>query len=56
MQKAPDYERIQQTLRSGEECLNGDEEVWVQKYLDLADRLLKPGVPLLLKTPLASRR
>jgi len=55
VQKAPDYERIQQTLRSWEECLNGDEEVWVQKYLDLADKLLKPGVPWLLKIPLARR-
>jgi hypothetical protein len=46
MQKAPDYERIQHMLRAAQNSLTS-EELWVQKYLELGDKALKPE-PLLL--------
>jgi hypothetical protein len=43
VQKAPDYERIQHTLRAGRDFLKSD-ELWVQKYLELADKVLKSEI------------
>jgi hypothetical protein len=40
MQKAPDYERIRHTLRLAQDPLNSD-ELWVKRYLELADKVLR---------------
>jgi hypothetical protein len=42
MYKAPDYERIRQRLSTTRESAS-DDELWVQQYLELSDKMLNPS-------------
>jgi len=50
MYKAPDYERIRQRLYSMRESA-GDDELWVQQYLELSDKMLNPSSGFVVVTP-----
>jgi len=50
MYKAPDYERIRQRLYPMQESAS-DDELWVQQYLKLSDKMLNPSTAFVVATP-----
>jgi hypothetical protein len=41
--------------KTDKEILSSEEDIWIQKYLDLGDKVLKPESRLTLEKPKASK-
>ncbi|HTD22887.1 MAG TPA: hypothetical protein VK738_09560 [Terriglobales bacterium] len=57
MKRFPDYEQLGFLLKKDKGPLSAEEEeeAWIQKYLDLADKLLKPEPHVIFRRIKAKR-